>query len=72
MSPSDYGLSAALTERLAAWNAIWESDSNSQTGWTNAGSRAEWAGLADGIISDLRTEFDWLADVQYEPWPSGE
>jgi hypothetical protein len=72
MSPSDYGLSAGLTERLAAWNEIWERNFNSQTGWTNAESRTEWAGLADGIISDLRTEVYWLADVQYEPWPLDE
>lgn len=69
MSPNDYRLSVELTERLAAWNQIWERDFDSQTGWSSAGSRAEWAGLADGIMADLRTEVYWLADVKYEPWP---
>ena len=72
MSPSDYGLSAELTERLASWNEICEKNFNSQTGWTNVESRTEWAGLADGIIADLRTEVYRIADVQYEPWPLGE
>lgn len=72
MSPSDYGLSADLTERLAAWNEFWEKTFDSQKGWTSVESRAEGARLADGIIADLRTEVYWLADVKYEPWPLGQ
>ena len=72
MSPSDYGLSVGLTERLAEWNDLWESNFESQGGWISVESRAEWARLADGIIADLRTEVYWLADVKYEPWPLGE
>jgi len=69
MSPSDYGLSVQLTERLAAWNDLWENNFDSQAGWTSVESRAEWARLAVGIVAGLRTEVYWMADVRYKPWP---
>jgi hypothetical protein len=69
MSPSDYGLSIALTDRLDGWNQIWADNFDSASGWSTLESREKWALLGEGIIRDLRTEVYWIADVVYEPWP---
>lgn len=71
MSPSDYGLSEGLTQRLSDWNDLWSHNFDSQKGWTSEDARADWARLGESIVADLRTEVYWIADVDYEPWPLG-
>lgn len=68
-TPEMYGLSAALTRDLAAWNELWNTHFDAVLGWTDAQSRRQWAADGDAVVARLRTEVHAFADVVYEPWP---
>lgn len=66
MDPSDYGLSAELTERLKACYEYWELHRDIENGWVSPESRRRWYAETDQAVAILRREVAQLADVRDE------
>lgn len=68
-TPALYGLSAALTQDMAEWNALWVRNFDPFDGWRNDTAREQWCEHGANIAARLRDEALAFADVEYEPWP---
>ena len=72
VSPELYGLSPKLSERLMAWNQLFQENMDPVAGWESAQLRELWRAMGQRLLVQLRAEVAHFADVDYEPWPLPE
>lgn len=64
LEPWELGLSAGLTERLRAWNELWESSHDYGVGWKTRDAQTRFKRGEAMLAADLGREVQSFADVE--------
>jgi len=66
MSPSDYGLSSKLTDRIRAWYDFWVEHQDFDRDWDSPEDGIHWIAEGKDIAASIRAQVKEFADVRLE------
>lgn len=66
MSPSDYGLSSELTDRIRAWYDFWDEHQDFDRDWDSPEDKVYWIAEGKDIAASIRAQVKDFADVRLE------